>query len=131
MCLCGDVVGVKPHAKSEQLFVTVPVGTQGFVTVPVGTPLCSYGRRFLQFRLQGHLTYKKGTTLGPYRRLVPRVLVVFQGGGRFRMGEVPLYCRVCGLFTEGYTLHPITCATPCTLPSRRESHEQDELPPRK
>ena len=33
---------------------------------------------------------KQRTPLGPYRRLMPRVLRGSEGGGRFLMGEVPL-----------------------------------------
>ena len=36
------------------------------------------------------------TPLGPYRRPIPRVLGGSQGGGRFLMGEVPLYDEESG-----------------------------------
>ena len=42
-------------------------------------------------RLQGYLAQKKPHPLGPDRRPMPRVVGVSQGGGRFLMGEVPLY----------------------------------------
>ena len=41
--------------------------------------------------LQGYLPCKKTHTLGHYRIPIPRVPGVSQGGGRFLMGEVPLY----------------------------------------
>ena len=41
--------------------------------------------------LQGNLAYKKPPPPGPYRRPMPRVLGGSWGGGRFLMGEVPLY----------------------------------------
>ena len=34
---------------------------------------------------------RKRNPLGPYHRPLPRVLGGSQGGGRFLMGEVPLY----------------------------------------
>ena len=37
---------------------------------------------------------RKRTPLGPYRRPMPRVLGGPQVGGRFLMGEVPLYGRI-------------------------------------
>ena len=40
--------------------------------------------------LQGYLTYKK-TPLGPYLRPMPRVLGGTSRGGRFLMGDVPMY----------------------------------------
>ena len=36
---------------------------------------------------------RKRTPLGPYRRLMPRVLGGLEGGGRFLMSEVPLHAR--------------------------------------
>ena len=45
-------------------------------------------------RLQGYLAHKKTRPLGPYRSLMPRVLGGSWGGGRFLMGEVPLYRSV-------------------------------------
>jgi len=42
-------------------------------------------------RVQGYLTYKKPPPLGPYRRPVHGVLRGSLGGGRFLMGEIPLY----------------------------------------
>jgi hypothetical protein len=41
--------------------------------------------------LQGYLTQKETPPLGPYRRPMPRVLGGSWEGGRFLMGEVPLY----------------------------------------
>ena len=43
--------------------------------------------------------------LGPYRRPMPRALGGSQGGGRFLMGEVPLYT----LQPSPFTLHPSLC----------------------
>ena len=46
------------------------------------------------YSVQGYLACRKCTPLGPYRRLMPRVLGGSQGGGRFPMIEVPL-CGAC------------------------------------
>ena len=43
------------------------------------------------FFLQGYLTYKKRTLLGPYRSPMRRVLGGSTGVGRFLMSKVPLY----------------------------------------
>ena len=49
------------------------------------------------FKLLDPLDYRgtslttKRTPLGPYRRPMPRVLEMSWGGGRFLVGEVPLY----------------------------------------
>ena len=43
---------------------------------------------------------KERTLLGPYRTHMPRVLGVSQGGGRFLMGEVPLYVCPAGTGTR-------------------------------
>ena len=48
---------------------------------------------------QGYHAHKKGTPLGSYHRPMPRVLGGAQGGGRFLMGEVPLYST---LFRHGF-----------------------------
>ena len=40
--------------------------------------------------LQGYIAHKS-IPLGPYRRPLPRVAGGTWGGGRFLMGEVPLY----------------------------------------
>ena len=45
-------------------------------------------------RVQGYLTDKKTQPLGPYRRPMRRVPCRSYGGGRFLMGEVPLYTSV-------------------------------------
>ena len=42
-------------------------------------------------RYRGTSLMRKRIPLGPFRRPVPRVLCGSQGGGRFLMGEVPLY----------------------------------------
>ena len=42
-------------------------------------------------RYRGTSLIRKRLPLGPYRRPTPRVLWGSQGGGRFLMGEVPLY----------------------------------------
>ena len=42
-------------------------------------------------RVQGYLTSRKRSPLGPYSRTTPRALWWTWGGGRFLMGEVPLY----------------------------------------
>ena len=53
----------------------------------------------------GTLLIRKRTALGPYRRHAPRVLRGSRGGGRFPIGEAPLYepctnrgARRCPLF---------------------------------
>ena len=43
------------------------------------------------FTLQGYLAKKNRTHLRPYSRPMPKVLGKSQGGGRFEVGEVPLY----------------------------------------
>ena len=51
---------------------------------------------------------KKRTRLGPYRRPMPRVLGVSKGGGRFLMGEVPLYiCPTVGAYEPPRRLRKI------------------------
>ena len=40
---------------------------------------------------RGTSPIRKRTPLGPYRRTIPRALWGSWGGGRFLMGEVPLY----------------------------------------
>ena len=42
-------------------------------------------------RYRGTSPIRKRTPLGPYRRPMPRILGGSEGGGRFLMGEVPLY----------------------------------------
>ena len=42
---------------------------------------------------RGTSLIRKRTPLGLYRRPMPRVLGGFWGGGRFLMGEVPLYLQ--------------------------------------
>ena len=44
-------------------------------------------------RYRGTSPTRKRTPLGPYRRSMPRVLGGSQGGGRFPVGEVPLYAH--------------------------------------
>ena len=39
---------------------------------------------------RGSSLTRKRNPLGPYRRLLPRVLGESQGGGRFLIGKVPL-----------------------------------------
>ena len=51
-------------------------------------------RRLERRALQGYLTYKKPRPLGPYSRTMPTVLGGSYGGGRFLMGEVPLYRQI-------------------------------------
>ena len=55
--------------------------------------LCVYRRTSLA---------RKRTHLGPYRRPVPRVLGGTQVGGRFLMGEIPLYGVPCGTVRSSY-----------------------------
>ena len=45
--------------------------------------------------VEGDLTDKKFPPLGLYRRPMPWILGGSQGGGRFLMGEVPLYAGIC------------------------------------
>ena len=58
---------------------------------------CLTGNDFLGLRVEGVRWYggtsliQNATPLGPYRRPMPGVAGGFQGGGRFLMGEVPLY----------------------------------------
>jgi len=55
-----------------------------------------------QIKYRGTSLIRKRTPLGPYRRPMPRVLGGSWGGGRFLMGEVPLYSveAKCGAQTE-------------------------------
>jgi len=62
----------------------VPLYTARLPTYQHGYPFTGGGYR-------GTSLIRKRTPLGPYRRPVPRVLGVSHGGGRFLMGEVPLY----------------------------------------
>ena len=55
----------------------------------LGKGPCVPGFSFTAYR--GTSLIRKRTPLGPYRRPTPRVLGGSQGGGRFLMGEVPLY----------------------------------------
>jgi len=47
---------------------------------------------------RGTSLIRKRSPLGPYRRAIPRVLGGSEGGGRFLMGEVPLYLNQTKLF---------------------------------
>jgi len=47
---------------------------------------------------------RKRTSLGPYRRPMPRVLGGSWGGRRFPMGEVPLYRDIWRVLAIGGTL---------------------------
>ena len=58
------------------------------VALRQGPPFC-VPTELLRAYMGTSLTRKR-TPLGPYRRPVPRVLGGSKGGGRFRMGEVPL-----------------------------------------
>ena len=63
-------------------------------------------RGVLQYR--GTSPIIKRTALGPYRRLMPRVLRGSQGGVRFLLSEVPLYSKVgmlgsCYVFVDFWT----------------------------
>ena len=57
---------------------------------------------------RGTWLIRKRTPLGPYRSPMTRVLGGSQGGGRFLMGEVPLYaCSMVGTIdAESQTLDP-------------------------
>ena len=46
---------------------------------------------------------RKRNPLEPYRRPVPRVLGGPEGGGRFLMGEVPLYAAWAGRAGTGWS----------------------------
>ena len=48
-------------------------------------------RRLRAWAIQGYSLKRRRNLLGPYRRLLPMVLVWSWGNGRFLMGEVPTY----------------------------------------
>ena len=60
---------------------------------PARPPPSSSIEKFQVLGYRGTSLIRKRTLLGPYRRPMPRVLGESWWGGRFLMGEVPLYGR--------------------------------------
>ena len=80
------------------------LGEVGMINPQVQSPAWMSG-------LQGYLTIRNRTTVGPYRRPMPRVLCWSEGGGRFLMGEVPLHMNTLGRASLG------VCVLTCTVGS--------------
>ena len=68
--------------------------------------------------VQGYLAHKIHPLLGPYSRHMPRVLGGSQGGERFLLSEVPLYCSPCQLHARGGISAPAAFAAACLPDSR-------------
>ena len=94
----------------------LPSGSQS--TCPALAPRCRHDKpaplktRRPPRRYRGTSLIRKCTPLGPYRRLVPRVLGWSWGGGCFLAGEVPLYSTLAFLWMNV----PLTCCFPAALP---------------
>ena len=62
-------------------------------------------RTMVAVHYRGSPLTRKRTSLGPYRRPMPRVLRESSGGGRFLMGEIPLHPACAGWKFAGDELH--------------------------
>ena len=95
-----------------------------------GSQLASRQRCALHAFYRGTSLIRKRPPLGPFRRPLPRVLGGSKGGGRFLMGEMPLYHKTCCFikFPRDLPLSGVDGPPPCVPPGRDTRQEDVEKP---